>query len=161
MNVTTVIRYSAPATGWMVQGSNPSTGNEFFSSPTTSRSALRGPPTLLLNWYRGSFSRVKWPMPKVDHSPPSSAKIKNAWSYTSIPPYMPFGVNRDFYNFLTLQVSKPSPVVISFLLTQTRVHRMILGPVSKNISFTAPDDGKKSTFRKNVLREQHDMQHLI
>jgi len=40
--------------------------------------------------------KVKWsrssipgpPAHKTDHSPPSSAEIKNAWSYTSIPPYV-------------------------------------------------------------------------
>jgi hypothetical protein len=26
---------------------------------------------------------VKWPGREVDHSPPSSAEVKNAWSYTS------------------------------------------------------------------------------
>jgi hypothetical protein len=27
-------------------------------------------------------------MPEADHSPPSRAEVKNAWSYTSIPPYV-------------------------------------------------------------------------
>jgi hypothetical protein len=31
--------------------------------------------------------RVKRPGCEADHSPPSSAEIKNAWSYTSIPQY--------------------------------------------------------------------------
>jgi hypothetical protein len=30
-----------------------------------------------------SFSRLKWPMREADHSLPSSAEVKNAWSYTS------------------------------------------------------------------------------
>jgi len=29
---------------------------------------------------------VKRPGREADHSPPSSAKVKDAWSYTSIPP---------------------------------------------------------------------------
>jgi hypothetical protein len=29
---------------------------------------------------------VKRPEYKADHSPPFSAEVKNAWSYTSIPP---------------------------------------------------------------------------
>jgi hypothetical protein len=29
---------------------------------------------------------VKWPWREADHSPPSSAEVKNAWSYTSTRP---------------------------------------------------------------------------
>jgi hypothetical protein len=29
-----------------------------------------------------------WPKSDGDHSPPSSAEVKNAWSYTSTPPYV-------------------------------------------------------------------------
>jgi hypothetical protein len=29
---------------------------------------------------------VKWPARESDHLPPSSAEVKNAWSYTSTPP---------------------------------------------------------------------------
>jgi hypothetical protein len=35
-----------------------------------------------------SFLRGKVSRAKVDHSSPSSAEIKNAWSYTSIPSYV-------------------------------------------------------------------------
>jgi hypothetical protein len=31
---------------------------------------------------------VKWLECEADHSPPTSAKVKNAWSYTSIPQYI-------------------------------------------------------------------------
>jgi hypothetical protein len=30
---------------------------------------------------------VKWLGSEADHSPPPSAKVKNAWSYTSTPQY--------------------------------------------------------------------------
>jgi hypothetical protein len=36
----------------------------------------------------GSFPGVKRPGREADHSPPSSAEIKNAWCYTSIPEYV-------------------------------------------------------------------------
>jgi hypothetical protein len=36
---------------------------------------------------RGSFLGVKRPRREADHSPPSSAEVKNAWSYTSTPQY--------------------------------------------------------------------------
>jgi len=31
---------------------------------------------------------VKWPCREADHSPQSSAKVKNVWSYTSTPLYV-------------------------------------------------------------------------
>jgi hypothetical protein len=34
----------------------------------------------------GSSPGVKWPGCVTDHSPPYSAEVKNAWSYTSNPP---------------------------------------------------------------------------
>jgi hypothetical protein len=42
-----------------------------------------GPPRLLHNGYRGSFPRVKQPGRCVHYPSPSSAKVKNEWSYTS------------------------------------------------------------------------------
>jgi hypothetical protein len=35
---------------------------------------------------------VKWPGREANHSPPSSAEVKNAWNYTSIPPIRLHGV---------------------------------------------------------------------
>jgi hypothetical protein len=37
---------------------------------------------------RGSFPGLKRPGREADHSPPSSAEVKNAWSYTSTPLYV-------------------------------------------------------------------------
>jgi hypothetical protein len=37
---------------------------------------------------RDSFSGVKRPGREANHSPPSSAEFKNAWSYTSTPQYV-------------------------------------------------------------------------
>jgi hypothetical protein len=34
---------------------------------------------------RGSYAGIKWPGREADHSSPSSAEVKNAWSYTSTP----------------------------------------------------------------------------
>jgi hypothetical protein len=48
---------------------------------------LWGPRSLLSNGYQGALSlEVKPPGHEVDHSPPSSVEVKNAWSYTSISP---------------------------------------------------------------------------
>jgi hypothetical protein len=57
-----------------------------FHFATASRPAL-GLIHPLIQWVPGAFSlevkRLGW---EVYHSPPSSAEVKNAWSYTSTPP---------------------------------------------------------------------------
>jgi hypothetical protein len=59
---------------WMIGRSIPRRGWEFFSSP-------------LRQWVPGDLSLwVKWLGRGADHSPPSSAKVKNTWSCTSTPP---------------------------------------------------------------------------
>jgi hypothetical protein len=40
---------------------------------------LWGPPSLLFNGYRRSFPVLKRPGRDVDHSPPSSVRVKNEW----------------------------------------------------------------------------------
>jgi hypothetical protein len=45
--------------------------------------------TVLYNWYRGSFPWVKRQEREVNHSPLSSAEVKNEGSYTSTPPHVP------------------------------------------------------------------------
>ena len=40
---------------------------------------------------------IKRPGPEVNSSPPSSAAVKNDWSYTSIPPIRLPGVDTDTY----------------------------------------------------------------
>jgi hypothetical protein len=41
---------------------------------------------------KGSFPGGKRPGREADHSPPSSAEVKNVWSYTSTPPVRLHGV---------------------------------------------------------------------
>jgi hypothetical protein len=39
-----------------------------------------------IQWVSGVFPPgVKWPGREADHSPPSSAEVKNAWRYNSAP----------------------------------------------------------------------------
>jgi hypothetical protein len=46
-----------------------------------------------IQWVPGALSLgVKWPEREVDHSPPSSAEVKERWSYTSTPPIRLHGV---------------------------------------------------------------------
>jgi hypothetical protein len=57
------------------------------SSPCSSTrpNQLWGPPSLLLNRYRGSFPRIKRLKHEADHSSPTSTEVYNEWSYTSTP----------------------------------------------------------------------------
>jgi hypothetical protein len=66
-------------------------GLEFFFT-TASGPALEStqPP---IRWVQGALSLgVKLPGHEADHSPSSSAEVKNAWSYTSTPPICLHGV---------------------------------------------------------------------
>jgi hypothetical protein len=76
--------------GWpRSRSSSPSTGKIFLLS-TASRSGL-GPTLPPIQWVPGAISPgVKWPGREDDHSPPTSAVVKNTSIYTStwrsIPP---------------------------------------------------------------------------
>jgi hypothetical protein len=62
-------------------------GSRIFSSPCHSYQ-FWGPPNLLCNGYGGGlFPVVKWPCHGADHSPSTSAKVKNMLIYTSTPTY--------------------------------------------------------------------------
>jgi hypothetical protein len=64
-------------------------GWEFFHSPSL-LDLYRSPTSLLSNGVPGAVSLgIKRRGRKADNSPPSSTEIKNAWSYTSIPPKPP------------------------------------------------------------------------
>ena len=62
---------------------------------------LWGSSSPLCNLYRGSFPRVKRSGNKAYHSPPSTAVVKNEWSYTFAPPICLQSLDRD--KFLTLR----------------------------------------------------------
>jgi hypothetical protein len=60
---------------------------------------LWGPPNLLYCGHWSSFPGIKLPGREVNHSPPSSAEVKNEWGYTSVPPVYPHGVERKDFIF--------------------------------------------------------------
>jgi hypothetical protein len=67
-------------------------GLEIFLFTTVSRTAL-GPTQPPIQWVPGALSLgIKQPERQADHLPPSTAEVKNAWSYTSIPPIRLHGV---------------------------------------------------------------------
>jgi hypothetical protein len=93
-------------------------GLRIFLFTAVSRPAL-GPTQPPIQWVSRALSKgVKRPVHEADHSPPSSAKVKNAWSYISTPPIRLCGAqlrHRDNFTiylyerrnmFLTLSVVK-------------------------------------------------------
>jgi hypothetical protein len=59
-----------------------------FLCSTSSRPVL-GPTQPPIQLVPGALSpRVKRPVREADHSPPTSAELKNTWIYTSTPPYV-------------------------------------------------------------------------
>jgi hypothetical protein len=83
-------QYSDWAMGWMIGllGLDSWWGLEILLFTTVLRPALEStqPP---IQWVIGAlFLGVKWLGCEADNSPPSSAKVKNAWSYTSTSLYV-------------------------------------------------------------------------
>jgi hypothetical protein len=68
----------------MIGGSSSGGGWEFSSSPQHP-DWLWGPHSLLSNGYSALSLGIKLPGREADHSPPSSAAVKNAWA---IPPLL-------------------------------------------------------------------------
>jgi hypothetical protein len=67
-------------------------GLGIFLFTTASRPTL-GPTQPPVQWVPGALSLgVKRPRREAEHSPPSSAEVKNAWSYTSTLPVRLHGV---------------------------------------------------------------------
>jgi hypothetical protein len=77
-------------TGWTIGilGFDSRRGLRIFLFTTVSRTAL-GPTQPPIQRVPGTVSLgVKRPGREADHTPPSSAEVKNAWSYTSTPQYV-------------------------------------------------------------------------
>ena len=71
--------------GLDVRGSNPGGGDSLV--PPKSTDWLWGPSSLLFSEYRGSFQGLSQSGREVNHSPRSSAEVKNELSYISLSPY--------------------------------------------------------------------------
>jgi hypothetical protein len=60
---------------------------EIFLISTAFR-PVYGPSHILTQYTAGLFPEVRWREHETDHLLSSSAEVKNAWGYTSIPPYV-------------------------------------------------------------------------
>jgi len=66
----------------------PNTGTGHEKRPVNKCRTALGPTQPPVQWESGAPSMgVKWLGHKADHSLSSSAKVKNVWNYSSIPPY--------------------------------------------------------------------------
>jgi len=81
------------------------------------------PPSLLFHGYRNSIPGVKRPGRNSGHSPPSSAEVKNEWSYTSTLPVCPHVVGRDIF---LPDVTFTSPSMASRLVEELTVETRIM-----------------------------------
>jgi hypothetical protein len=79
-------------------------GTRSFSSPERQNQIWR-PPSLLFSEHWGSLSVGNWPGCVVNHSPPSSDKIKNVWKCARCthapPPVCLQGVDKETFTALS------------------------------------------------------------
>jgi hypothetical protein len=73
--------------GWTSGVQLPAEMMGIFLFATASGPALRPTQPPIQRVPGALFPGIKRPGREADHSPPSSADVKNAWNYTSTPPY--------------------------------------------------------------------------
>jgi hypothetical protein len=152
---------------------------------TASRTAL-GPTQPPIQWVSEAlYLGVKWPGREVDHSPPSSAEVKNAWSYTSTPQYafmawclvkhrgkftftlcLHFAYNQLWYiqlplwgiSFQPSSVFSTSGLVLSFVCTLPVVSVLVL---LSSLLGTVPCRYQNSDFFLFPAYQLHDQMFII
>jgi hypothetical protein len=72
-----------------------------------------GPTQPAIQWASGSFRVVKRQEREVNHSPPTSDKVKNEWSYTFFSPVCLHDVHRENFTFATVFCFKHSQYVLT------------------------------------------------
>jgi hypothetical protein len=93
------LRYEAM--DWTVRDSNSGDKKKFCPTRKCSN-RLWGPTSLLFRGYGWSLPEVKRPSCECYHLPPSSAEVKNEWSYTSSPSICFHNLDRYIITFLLL-----------------------------------------------------------
>jgi hypothetical protein len=113
----------------MIGGSSPGRGWQFFSTPPCPN-WLWNPSRLLSNGYQGLF-----PWLEADHSPPSSAELKNEWSYISTPQYA----------FMALCSVKAQAEILPFTFFLSRTELEIIGQFSHSTKPLQTDKEQKTS----------------
>jgi hypothetical protein len=102
----------------MIGVSSPGRGWEFFSS-TPWPDRLWNPPQPSIKWVpRALTLGVKWPGREADHSPPSSAEVKNAWSYTSTP---------NTLSWRSVQLKHRDNFTLCYVMLRSSVSELVYG----------------------------------
>jgi hypothetical protein len=128
-SVSTVTRLWA---GRTTLDSRQGQGRDIPFSPLMCPDQLRVPPSLLANGYRGSSPGVKQPRRDADHSPQSSTKVRNAWSYTSTPQYvyMSWYLDKHRDNFTVISSSYDELLLTKWMKLGYADH---IGPIRTQI----------------------------
>lgn len=93
------LKLSTLAVGWMIRVLDPSRGQRFLSPGYPD--FLWHPPSFQFNGYQGFSVGLMWLGHEIGPSPPpASPKIKNEWSYTSVPHICLHGLHRDNFTLL-------------------------------------------------------------
>jgi hypothetical protein len=133
-------------------------GARFFSSPQRP-DQLWCPPTLLSNWYCGLFPQgVKRPGREADHSPPSSADIKNGGAIPSLPMSSWHNVylikHKDNFTFIyihTICVMKNSSILDIKLCSLVKVNWCFRGTCYLQLQCWRLSQAGNSMSRQQVL----------
>jgi hypothetical protein len=139
----------------MIGGSSPGRGWEFFAFTTVTRPSVgpTKPPILLVPG--ALFLGIKRPESEADHPPPSSAEVKNAWSYTSAPTIRLHSVvisykrekkstGTTLYLYLLLDPSQGSLKWAGYVARMRGMiiaYRILVGDLEDNIKFDLKEKG--------------------
>lgn len=113
------------------------------SSPRKCSDRLWGLPSLLFNRYRGSLPCVTWSGRDVNHSPPSTAKVKNMnCAIPLFPLYALKALTSKVSPFLPLSCKqfsyKPKRITALALFLTTRLSIQLMNPLSVCIKGRQP-----------------------
>jgi hypothetical protein len=117
---------------------------------------LCGPPSLLSNGYRELFHRaVKQKGFEADPSPPTSAKFKKIWTYTSTPPYVFMEKclvkHRDRFTFFYYIIINHLLVLFNYLMwvkfySSSKPFPFLVGALIFNVLALRPFPGEKASL---------------